>query len=113
MCNRRATCCSPVAAPPTHPLLPPPTLARLGLYAALEAAGPCTPAQLAAAAGGLSERYVAEWLRQQAAARLVATDEQAEQVGGRVGAGHAPLWVNRSRSLAPASASHRLARPVF
>jgi 2-polyprenyl-3-methyl-5-hydroxy-6-metoxy-1,4-benzoquinol methylase len=44
---------------------------RLGLYRAMEGAGPLTPAELAARAGGLSERWVVEWLRGQAAAKLV------------------------------------------
>jgi 2-polyprenyl-3-methyl-5-hydroxy-6-metoxy-1,4-benzoquinol methylase len=44
---------------------------RLGLYRAMEKAGPLTPAQLATRAGGLAERWVQEWLRGQAAAKLV------------------------------------------
>jgi len=44
---------------------------RLGLYRAMDGAGPLTPAELAARAGGLSERWVLEWLRGQAAAKLV------------------------------------------
>jgi 2-polyprenyl-3-methyl-5-hydroxy-6-metoxy-1,4-benzoquinol methylase len=44
---------------------------RLGLYRAMEGAGPLTPAELAARAGGLHERWVVEWLRGQAAAKLV------------------------------------------
>jgi 2-polyprenyl-3-methyl-5-hydroxy-6-metoxy-1,4-benzoquinol methylase len=44
---------------------------RLGLYRAMEGAGPLTPAELAQRAGGLAERWVLEWLRGQAAARLV------------------------------------------
>jgi SAM-dependent methyltransferase len=38
---------------------------RLGLYAAVHEHGPCTSAQLAAAAG-IAERYAREWLEQQA-----------------------------------------------
>ena len=39
---------------------------KLGLYKGLAAAGPSTPTELAAQTG-TSERYVAEWLRGQAA----------------------------------------------
>lgn len=53
---------------------------RLGLYAALKAHGPCTASQLAEATGTQAgERYVLEWLRQQAAARLIQTDSAAEK----------------------------------
>lgn len=48
---------------------------RLGLYEAMAGQGPMTAAKLAASAG-LSERFVLEWLRQQAtAAVLVYTDD--------------------------------------
>ena len=43
---------------------------RLGLYQAMRGAGPVTAAQLAAETG-LNERWVLEWLRAQAAARLL------------------------------------------
>lgn len=43
---------------------------RLGLYRALDAAGPVTAASLAAATG-LHERWLLEWLRAQAAAELL------------------------------------------
>lgn len=46
---------------------------RLGLYAQLAAAGPCTPPQLAEATG-TAERYVREWLAQQAAMGIVGFD---------------------------------------
>ena len=49
---------------------------RLGLYAALHARGPLTPAGLAAAAG-IVERYAREWLEQQAVAGLIAVDDAA------------------------------------
>ncbi|KAL4447828.1 hypothetical protein ABPG75_005047 [Micractinium tetrahymenae] len=53
---------------------------RLGLYAALKAHGPCTAAQLADATGNeAGERYIEEWCRQQAAARIIQTDEAAEK----------------------------------
>jgi 2-polyprenyl-3-methyl-5-hydroxy-6-metoxy-1,4-benzoquinol methylase len=44
---------------------------RLGLYRAMDGAGPLSPAELAQRAGGLAERWVQEWLRGQAAAKLV------------------------------------------
>lgn len=49
---------------------------RLGLYAAL-AAGPATPAQLAERTG-TAERYVREWLAQQAAVGFVLYDAQQD-----------------------------------
>lgn len=50
----------------------------LGLYSTLaRLGGPASPGQLANAAGGLSERYVAEWCCQQAAAGLISTDRDA------------------------------------
>ena len=48
---------------------------KLGLYRALaSAAGPSTSAELAAGSG-LDERWVREWLHNQAAARIVSTDD--------------------------------------
>ena len=47
---------------------------RLGLYRAMAGAGPMTAAALAAATG-LHERWLLEWLRSQAAAGLVASDD--------------------------------------
>jgi hypothetical protein len=49
---------------------------KLGLYKALAAAGPSTPAELAAATA-TSERYVAEWLTGQAADGYVTYDPAA------------------------------------
>jgi transcriptional regulator with XRE-family HTH domain len=46
---------------------------KLGLYKALAQAGPCTPAELAERTG-TAERYVAEWLRGQAAGGYVNYD---------------------------------------
>ena len=43
---------------------------RLGLYRALTGAGPVSAAQLAEKTG-LNERWLLEWLRGQAAARLL------------------------------------------
>jgi 2-polyprenyl-3-methyl-5-hydroxy-6-metoxy-1,4-benzoquinol methylase len=51
---------------------------RLGLYRALDGRGPVTPAELAAATG-LQERWLREWLRGQAAAGLLATDDGGER----------------------------------
>ncbi|KAI3425076.1 hypothetical protein D9Q98_008454 [Chlorella vulgaris] len=51
---------------------------KLGLYAALKTYGPCTAGELAEHLD-LNERYCAEWLRQQASAKLVSTDEAAEE----------------------------------
>ncbi|MDG1989226.1 MAG: hypothetical protein P8J19_03955, partial [Acidimicrobiales bacterium] len=47
---------------------------RLGLYEALDGAGPVTAGDLAAATG-LHERWLREWLRSQAAAQLMVSDE--------------------------------------
>jgi SAM-dependent methyltransferase len=44
---------------------------RLGLYAAMAGAGPLSSAELSERAGGLSERWVREWVSAQAAAGLV------------------------------------------
>lgn len=49
----------------------------LVLSVRVQAQGPCTAQELAAAAGGLSERWVREWLYQGAAARLVCCDSEA------------------------------------
>lgn len=51
---------------------------KLGLYHGLKEHGPCTAADLASALG-LNERYVTEWLRQQASAKVVSTDAEVEQ----------------------------------
>ena len=47
---------------------------RLGLYDALAEHGPCTSAELAAAAG-IHERYAREWLEQQTTAELLDVDD--------------------------------------
>ena len=58
---------------------------RLGLYRTLADAGPMTSTQLAAAAG-LSERYVREWLEQQASSAILDVDDaQAEAAARRYG----------------------------
>ena len=51
---------------------------RLGLYRALDGRGPVTAAELAAATG-LHERWLREWLRGQAAAGLLAADVDGER----------------------------------
>jgi len=55
---------------------------RLGLYKALAAAGPCTSAELAEAAG-VNERNVREWLAAQAASGYVDYDDA-----------HGQFWLN-------------------
>src|ERR1700704_6269402 len=50
---------------------------RLGLYKALAKGGPQTPAQLATATG-TSERYIREWLSEQAAGESVTTEPKKE-----------------------------------
>jgi SAM-dependent methyltransferase len=55
---------------------------RLGLYAALDAAGPSTSAELAARAG-VDERYAREWLEQQAVAGILAVDDASAPAGKR------------------------------
>ena len=47
---------------------------RLGLYRAMTGRGPTTAADLAAATG-LQERWLLEWLRSQGAARLIDTED--------------------------------------
>ncbi|QCJ47495.1 trans-aconitate 2-methyltransferase [Haloprofundus sp. MHR1] len=51
---------------------------ELGLYAALDEAGPVTSAELAAETG-TAERYVREWLRSQAAGGYVTYDPEADR----------------------------------
>jgi len=51
---------------------------RLGLYRALAAGGPMTPAELAAKTG-TAERYVREWCAQQAASEYLAYDAATER----------------------------------
>ena len=49
---------------------------RLGLYRALDAGGPATPAELAARTG-TNERYIREWLEHHAASGLLEVDDPA------------------------------------
>jgi hypothetical protein len=51
---------------------------ELGLYKTLKQLGPSTAQQLAAAAG-LSQRWVQEWLYQQSSSRLVCCDTEAQR----------------------------------
>ncbi|GBF93911.1 transcriptional regulator [Raphidocelis subcapitata] len=75
---------------------------KLGLYRALkQAGGPVTSAQLAAAAG-LQERWVREWLHQQAAARLVECDREA-----------AAFWMTRAQLDVLANEEGADASPYF
>jgi SAM-dependent methyltransferase len=55
---------------------------RLGLYRALSERGPATPAELAAAAG-LNERYVREWLEQQASTGILEVDDASAAADAR------------------------------
>jgi SAM-dependent methyltransferase len=55
---------------------------RLGLYAALDEAGPSTSAELAARAS-VDERYAREWLEQQAVAGVLAVDDPAAPAAER------------------------------
>jgi ubiquinone/menaquinone biosynthesis C-methylase UbiE len=54
----------------------------LGLYRALEARGPMTPAELATETGTF-ERYAREWLEQQAAAGILTVDDVSADSGER------------------------------
>ena len=81
---------------------------RLGLYRAMDGAGPLTPAELAQRAGGLAERWVQEWLRGQAAAKLVdyRGDDRFELTP--TGAAVSPTRAAASRSPpAPSAAASR------
>jgi SAM-dependent methyltransferase len=69
---------------------------RLGFYRSLDADGPATPAELAHATG-TAERYVREWLEQQAVAGfLTVADPEAAPEVRRYGlaAGHRPVFVD-------------------
>jgi SAM-dependent methyltransferase len=70
---------------------------RLGLYEALVDRGAATSAELAALTG-THERYVREWLEQQAATGLLAVeDAQAEPIARRyhIPPGHREVFLNR------------------
>jgi SAM-dependent methyltransferase len=55
---------------------------RLGLYRTLGDRGPCTPGELADAAG-LSERYVREWLEQQASSGILEVEDASADSAAR------------------------------
>jgi 2-polyprenyl-3-methyl-5-hydroxy-6-metoxy-1,4-benzoquinol methylase len=55
---------------------------RLGLYRALAENGPCTPRELSTAAHA-NERYVREWLEQQAVAGILAVEDDASDAEAR------------------------------
>lgn len=70
---------------------------RLGLYAALAAAGPATATELAQRSG-THERYVREWLEQQAVAGILSVDDAAADPARRryaLPAGHAEVLLDR------------------
>ncbi|MGD9935604.1 MAG: methyltransferase domain-containing protein [Dehalococcoidia bacterium] len=71
---------------------------RLGLYTALAAAPPMTPAELAGATG-TAERYAREWLEQQATTGFLAAHESSEGRRFSLPAEHAEALV-RPTSLA-------------
>ena len=80
---------------------------RLGLYAALAEGGPATSAELAARTG-THERYVREWLEQQAASGLLEVDRPEAEAPARrfrLPAGHAEVLVDRE------SLHYQAARP--
>jgi SAM-dependent methyltransferase len=71
---------------------------RLGFYRSLDAQGPATPSELAAATG-TAERYVREWLEQQAVAGfLVVADPGASLEDRRYGlpTAHRPIFVEEN-----------------
>jgi 2-polyprenyl-3-methyl-5-hydroxy-6-metoxy-1,4-benzoquinol methylase len=70
---------------------------RLGLYDALQTRGSATSAELAHAAG-LAERYVREWLEQQAVSGLLDVTEASADASSRryaLPAGHAEVLLGR------------------
>jgi len=80
---------------------------RLGLYAALGEGGPATSTELAARTG-THERYVREWLEQQAACGVLEVDSReatAQARRYRMSPGHAEVLVNRE------SLHYQAARP--
>jgi 2-polyprenyl-3-methyl-5-hydroxy-6-metoxy-1,4-benzoquinol methylase len=70
---------------------------RLGYYRALAEGGPATPAALAARTG-TAERYVREWLEQQAVGGLLTVDDPAKDAADRtyaLPAGHDEVLLDR------------------
>jgi hypothetical protein len=83
---------------------------RLGLYRTLDERGPSTSGELAAACS-LHERYVREWLEQQAAAALLEVDDAAAAPGERrvgLAPGHREVLVDED-SLAYVAPLGRIA----
>src|SRR5262245_32147517 len=69
---------------------------RLGLYRSLANGGPATPAELAIRTG-TNERYIREWLEQQATAGILAVDDPAKAAGDRryaLPSGHAEVLLD-------------------
>jgi len=82
---------------------------KLGLYAAIDAAGSVTEAELAERAG-IDLRYAREWLEQQAAAGLLSVDDPDAAPGDRrfsLPPGHAEPLLDRDSpwSIAPVGTS--------
>jgi 2-polyprenyl-3-methyl-5-hydroxy-6-metoxy-1,4-benzoquinol methylase len=67
---------------------------RLRLYRALADNGPATSVELAARTGA-NERYVREWLEQQAATGILESTGQADERRFSLSAGHADALINR------------------
>lgn len=67
---------------------------RLGFYRALAAHGPATPAELAGRTGW-HERYVREWLEQQAVTGILETTRQGEARRYSLPNGHEDVLLNR------------------
>ena len=87
----------------------------LGLYRALEGAGPMTPAELAERAG-IAERYAREWLEQQATTGILTAEIGADGTNRfRLPAGHAEVLLDGdSLSFMGASVTQLMAlRGVF
>ena len=85
---------------------------RLGLYRALAESGPATSSQLAARTG-TNERYVREWLEQQAASDLLAVDDpRAEALDRRywLPPEHIPVLADRDDVRYEASAGVDIVR---
>lgn len=81
---------------------------RLGLYRSLAGQGPATSSELAVRTGN-HERYVREWLEQQAASGLLEVDNPAEEAADRryrLPPGHAEVLVDRE------SLHYQAARPM-
>ena len=87
---------------------------RLGLYEALAAAGDATPAELASATG-TTERYVREWLEQQAVSALLAVDDPSADPAARryaLPAGHAEVLTDRDSLIYLAAFARMMAGVV-